>query len=387
MKNYILIFVFSVFGCGKDFKNKIENPKVEHNVSLISKGLSKFEAVDGLGSSVNSVQFFQDSIELVSVFNSLSNSFHWFDLESGRSIGRQTLEEEGPNGVGFLGGASSAFVLGRDSIFIYNIQLGRLFLLDGESNVLERYTVTDYSDPLNLPAPFPSTLRPMQYLGGKLYLPSGLNNRRSEYRSFPSSLAIDLTTKKVNFPTVYPEIYSKAYWGEMFKYDPAVVPFRGKIVLSYPIDFSLHILTMKSDSIYQVPAYSVYFDQISPFKHDIDYFLSVNQREKNIEQENYSFSTPDFAGLLADPLGKYLYRIAYLRPSLEEVQLGNTMADFSVIVLDQELKVVGEQKFDGKVYDNSLIFTSPKGIHIFRKDLYAEDEQYLPFEVFQPIGK
>lgn len=384
MNRFILIVGILCLGCKKEFKNKIGEYDFPHSISLESTEIIKFEAVNGLNNYVSSIQYFQDTTEMVSILNPLTNTFYWFELKTGYFIGSQVFEEDGPNGVGFLGGVSTSYVLNLDSIFLYNIQIGRMFLLDRKSNILERYIVTDYSDPDNLPSPFPSILRPITYNSRKLFLPSGLNNRQSEYRSFPSSLSIDLTTKKVSFPTVFPEIYSEVYWGEMFKYDPAVVPFHDQLILSYPIDFSIHVLDFKTQTLSRFPSPSQYFSEISPFKFNTDYYLSVNQKEKNIEQENHSLSTSDFAGLLADPNGNYLYRIAYLRPDLEDVRQGNKMANFSIIVIDHEFKVVSEKFFDGKIYDNSLIFTSPKGIHLFRKDIYANDEQYLPFEIFYP---
>ncbi|SMD46130.1 protein of unknown function [Aquiflexum balticum DSM 16537] len=384
--NLILLSILTLFSfsCSRKFENKIELGEPSHDLFLESEGLIKFEAINGLNSYLSSIQFFEDSTSLVGMLNPLNNTFFWFDLESGKWLGNQVFEEEGPNGVGFLGGVTSSFILNQDSILIYNIQVGRLFLLNKNSEILDRYIVTDYSDPSNFPAPFPSLLRPIQYYKGKVILPSGLNNRISNFENFPSSLTLDLKTKKVKFPSIFSDLYSQAYWGEMFKYDPSVISFQDKLIISYPIDFSLHVLDWESDSVYKVMAPSNYFDNIVPFKYDVDYYSTINPNQKNIEQENHSLSTSDFAGLLADPNGEFLYRIAYIRPNLEQVRLGNKLADFSTIIIDSELKIVGERKFDGKIYDNSLIFTSPKGIHIFRKDLYEMDEQYLSFETFQP---
>jgi len=47
---------------------------------------------------------------------------------------------------------------------------------------------------------------------------------------------------------------------------------------------------------------------------------------------------------------------------------------------------LGEKLFSGKIYDPFKVFYSSQGIHIFRKDLYQENEDEIVFEVFVPVS-
>lgn len=100
--------------------------------------------------------------------------------------------------------------------------------------------------------------------------------------------------------------------------------------------------------------------------------------------ENEAMSHSDFAGILYDEFNKVYYRIVYLRPNLEEVKAGNKAPNFSIITLDENLQKIGEDFFDQKTYDNSMIFVSSKGLNIARKDLFYENEELIQFEIFKP---
>ncbi len=89
-------------------------------------------------------------------------------------------------------------------------------------------------------------------------------------------------------------------------------------------------------------------------------------------------------GILHDLTNQVYYRIAYIRPSIGEVEEDNRIPDISIITLDKNLIKIGEDFFKGKTYDNTMIFVTSRGLNIARKDLYSEDENYLIFEVFAP---
>jgi hypothetical protein len=124
---------------------------------------------------------------------------------------------------------------------------------------------------------------------------------------------------------------------------------------------------------------SKYFNEIPPLNLDMKYY----EKKRYVEEGDYSLSTSDFAGLLIDSFKQYVIRIAYIRPSLFQVQEGNKIPDFSIIISDNELNRLGEFKFDEKIYDCVNIFITEEGINVFRKDLYKEDENYLFFETFK----
>ncbi|GAB2631394.1 DUF4221 family protein [Belliella aquatica] len=381
MKNLLYTFlsflILLVCSCSKDFENKVDDSSLLDKIQFESIGIKKFPTDGRLSSFINST--FYKNGEL-SFLNSIYNELYIFNYKNEELIDKLHFEEEGPNGISFLGEVSSHAIINSDSIIIYNMNLGYLFLLNSNAQLLKKIPISDYKDPNNLPVPFPSTLRPIQYANGKVYLAAGTNGRLKNYNDYPSTVQVDIQSSKVSFKTLYPEIYSNAYWASRFKYDPAIGIINDKLIINYPVDFNLHIYNLENFQDFNVIQMgSKYFNEIPPLNLDMKYY----EKKRYVEEGDYSLSTSDFAGLLIDSFKQYVVRIAYIRPSLFQVQEGNKIPDFSIIISDNELNRLGEFKFDGKIYDCVNIFITEEGINIFRKDLYKEDENYLFFETFK----
>jgi hypothetical protein len=136
--------------------------------------------------------------------------------------------------------------------------------------IANRYPLTDYSDPANFPMPFPSTTSPILYSHGKLLIPCTTTLYQSDYRNYPSSLSVDLTTKKVQFLSLFPELYSKAHWGPKFKYESGMAynPATVELVLNYPVDPFIQSVNLQTKEVSQHFVGSEHFEAIPPFKQD-----------------------------------------------------------------------------------------------------------------------
>ncbi len=323
--------------------------------------------------------------EIFSFFNYVDQTIKIFDYKKQNLTQEIQLNEEGPHGVGYLGQVSGHFLVSSDSIFVYNINTGVLFQINKSSEIVSRFLLSNYEDPMNLPVPSVSTIRPIGKLGKYLFITCGLNNRKSDYSDYPIAIRIDLQSKDKNYIMTLPEIYNKAYWGGYFKYECAIAVNSNlsHMVFNFPIDPVLYKIDLRTHEKKQVFSGSKFFKEIRPFKENMDYWKTKNPNEKDIEEDKYSLTTPDFAGLLYDRFEGNYYRIAYLRPSEDDYQNGQRLPDFSLIILDQNLKKIGEKRFSSKQYDPSMIFISQDGVNLLRKDLYDENENFLSFEVFE----
>jgi hypothetical protein len=357
-------------------------------IELKQTGTLSVSTERGLNFFNHSISYFRDDTSAVlSILKSDENLLHFFNANNGRWLKSVDLELEGPNGVGGLGMVSSHLFHSRDSIFIYNVQTGFLSLMDERGKKINTYLVTDYDDDANFPAPFPSTTRPFFFHQGKIYMSCGINNYSDSFDQYPSSLTIDLNSKKINYSSTFPEKYDEAFWGLSFKYDAGIAldQKNKKIVFNYPIDNFLYSRSLDSSQKQEKHfSNSLYFESSTPFDPDSEKYKTINFNEKNAELENHALSDSDFPGILYDDVNHVFYRIAYIRPDINEVKVGNRLPNFSIITLDKNLVKIGEDFFDGKIYDNSMIFVTSKGLNIARKDLYEKNENYLEFEVFSP---
>ena len=382
--NALLFLLSSCSDKVGDLSESTDTPSI-----LRSTGYNKLPTGNTLGFLTNSISYKWDHNTkegIISIFNIANNSIINFREKNPLQNQEIKLKEDGPNNVGNPGLLGSHLYHSKDSIFIYNNPLGKLFLIDSQGQLLNSYLATDYTSSKNLPAPFPSTLRPFFLINQIILIPCGINNYSEEYSSYPSSLSIDLQTKNVSYNSVYPEVYDQAFWGVPFKWDTGISinPSQGKILYNYPISNNVYTTDLSFSGPKTINIPSNYFKSPQPYDTDPTTYLDVNKKFDYKTMENESMSKSDFAGILYDEFNHVYYRVAYLRPSLEEVKAGNKAPDFSIITLDENLEKIGEDYFDQKTYDNTMIFVSSKGLNIARKDLFYENEELIQFEVFKP---
>lgn len=307
-----------------------------------------------------------------------------YDYKDTNKSRKVQFEYEGPNGVGNLA-TSAHYLHSFDSIYLFHHWSGVLFHMTDSGKIINRYTLTSYDDPANLPMPFPSTTAPMSYAKGKLLIPCTITLYQNDYRDYPSSLSVDLVTKKVTYLSVFPELYNRAYWGTKFKYEPAMAynPNSDELVLSYPVDPFLQNVNLHTGEVSQHFVGSEHFEAIPPFKKDPSHYLKRVKGTRDLEEDDYSMSTSDYRGIYYDQHNSLYYRVALIRPTLERLSVSR-VPDFSIIILNERFEKLGERLFSSKVYDPSKIFLSSTGINLFRRDMHDENENKIAIEVFEP---
>lgn len=392
-KHLVILLVLFTLSCTK--KNEFSAYYQTENASEFEKKLD-LRSIDTLRFPLDEKSSFESNSisyqknkdqEYLSILNPFDQSIRLYDYSKQEQISTTKMDEEGPNGVGTLGPASAHLFHSTDSIFLYNINLGKLFLVNQESKVINQYLISDYENSANFPAPFPSTLRPMYFFQDNIFMACGINRQLENYEDHPSSLKIDLSSRKLNYLTTYPKIYSSAYWGATYKYDPSLTinSKTSELTVNYPIDPFLHSMNLHTGTQTSKFVGSSYFEEINPYQPDPKFFLSRNPNERDFAQLNQGLSTSDFESIIYDEVRDLYYRISYIRPSMEQVQANDAIPDFSIIVLNNNFEKVGEKLFERELYDCTKIFISQGGINIARSDLYDIDENYLQFELFEII--
>lgn len=326
-----------------------------------------------------------DGNETLSYLSAFDSEIHVFNFSNQTKIKTIKIDFEGPNGVGMFDRMSCHYLLSFDSIFLYNLNIGQLFLLDSNAKKLNQYTVSNYSD-TTIPTPIPWTLRPMQFADEKIYFPCGPNGYKESYEGHPSSLVVDLSTKKASYLTTFIPSYSQAFWGDGYKYDPGIALniHTNQIVVNYPIDHHLQVMDLKDKSTSLHYVGSSHIEEIEPYQSNVRFFEEQNSSVKDHIQSIHGYSNSDYESILYDRFLKVYYRIAYLRPSRDRVELGEQIPDFSIIILNEQFEKIGERVFEKELYDSRKIVVTSKGLIIGRKDFYEKDEDFMVFEVFRP---
>jgi hypothetical protein len=392
MKRLIYLFLFILISCDQkveDISNYQEKNGRDYTKIFefdIVKQL-KFKLEPPMRYSTNSISSsIIDGEEIISYLDSDNQSILTFSSKSGELLKNIPLEIEGPNGVGNIGYISAHYYLNNDSIFLYNRQVSPLYLINSKGEIRRKYKVTDYSGASNFPVPNSSTMSPIHFWNNSLLFSCGIQNYEDDFTGYPSLLQLDLNDGEIDYLSTFPEIYSKAFWGAYFKYDPSIAlnTRKKEVIISYPIDHNIHVFNLESGLVKQYYVGSEFFEEIPPYKNDPSFFLKRNPSERDENETNHAFSTSEYRGIIYDEWRELFYRVALIRPSIETVISGDRRFSFSIIIFNENYEKVGETKLPNDKYDPSSIFLTRDGLAVFRKDLYSKNEDILVFDVLLP---
>ena len=132
-----------------------------------------------------------------------------------------------------------------------------------------------------------------------------------------------------------------------------------RVVYSFFADHRLIVAEKNNETTKLVPAKSRYLPQGFPL---------LSRTADRLEYSNYLFTSPRYEGLIYDAYREVFYRYCY--PSIapkkqEEInQLRAYPEDFSIMILDNKLKVLGESRFSGKHLVPNNVFVAEEGLYI-----------------------
>lgn len=373
-KVLIISICILFFSCNNDKKEKLSLYELKNkgNISYILDEKSSFNIKSA------EIQYI-DKDEMFSFLNLNDNSIIYYKDNKQEKI---VFEIEGQNGIGRLDFFSSHTFLGKDKILIIQSQQGKAFLINTKGKVIDKFDLIDIKNKSSLTVfPYSNTLNPILVNGNNIYTrchPVGYFDDKSKIKSF---MSLDIKTKKVLFTGQSLDRYYNSFWGALYKYTPSIT-FDDKqdILLNFPI--SEEIFKIKNNNLESVFLAKSKFinNKAKPFNENPIYGNEKSADWNRIN--NYSASNSDYAALLHDKYKNLFYRIVYLRNSIEDVKLGKRVPNFSIIVLDNNYKILLEKKFKSDIYSPELILISKKGIMIARKDLYYLDNDNLVFDIF-----
>lgn len=325
-----------------------------------------------------------DGVDVLSFINPMNNAIYTYDLMNSSLMGKTLLDKQGPNAVGALNLATHKLV-SLDSMFIFNLMHGVMYLSNAEGKIVKKSTLVNYKIDGVMGNPEPSLSSPMVLLGNKLYISCSIDQYEESYKERKAVMTYDFLTDETAYVVGYPETYSQAYWGPVFKYIPSLdLGLDGKsLVANFSVEPKIQKTNDRGELLSTHYEMSSYIDKIEPLDSDIKTAVRINHNVVNPEKKEYGLTNSDFNKIISDPYRGYYYRVAYIRPTLEEFRSGNTVIDFSISVLTEDFKKIGEKLFDGSIYRPSMIFSGKGGLYIGRTDLYSQDEDIMPFSLFK----
>lgn len=382
MKNNLICLVIgSLFmilcGCSSTGHKK----NIVNSIDLLVTDDLIFALDDSTVQSFEYMQFFQRNDSSILAFtNEYDNSIVFYDYSTKKYINRIHFDKEGNNGVGTV---LSFYYLNSDSIYLYNVLMGTLFLTNSRGMVKERHKL---KMSLNLtpdslfiaPLLFPQTNSPLTKLGDELlisgFFPNEFEGENAVNR--PVMTYFDCKNQTIRHSDSYPAIYHKGNWGGGFSYrNPFfTISPQNEIVLSFAADSQVRVHSIKTEDYREFYAGVGGEHKITPAEKDIRMELFTYEKQRRHYIQNLSYGAIHY-----DRYRDVYYRLAFLPDPEIDVQDEALRKPMEIIVLNNRFEVIGKSRIEDDLYWVNQCFVSPDGFHIQVK---SDDDDILCFKTF-----
>jgi hypothetical protein len=368
----ILIF-FTLISCSNN-ETDVLLQEIEKKVFILDESSSL---------NISSASFFTNlsNNENFSFLNVNNNSLVIYKDSIPLSI---KLDVEGANGVGNLNTFTSHKILPNNTFALVQSQMGKVFVLNKKGKVLNKFELFNINNRKSFYSfPYNSINNPIIFLDNGLYFTESLVKYFENYNDVPLIRKLSMLDGKSESFFLLPKLYEKNFWGALFKYNLSISKTINDehFLVNSPISEDLYKIDLEGNILEKIECKSKFINNIEPMNNDKLYGNKNSADWKKIN--SYSLTSSDYNSIIFDKFNKLYYRIIYLRPDLNKYISGERKPDFSIIVLDDKFNILGEQKFNSKIYSNNFILVSKSGLAIARKDLYEEDNNKLTFSIFK----
>ena len=316
-----------------------------------------------------------------------------YDVEKQNLHKRIPLEKEGPNGVPGIWGCIPFF--DSKTFLVSQHNSGRMSIIDGEGNVVQKYNMRQSSDKtkrrgLWVDSRFgvsffytPSFIKDsIVYFSNGIFIQYKINQRldREVWKTIPMFNSLNLKNGHIHtLPIKYPDIFE----------DDVKVPAGGGYEFTYDYNYKQERLVcsltgydsiMVTDDLKQVRWYngkSRYLKSMRPKVYEADGFDWLREATEN----------PAYHNIMYDKYRDVYYRIVELPYELKQNESPFDTPkgrEFSIIIFDKDLNIIGETKFPGNKYLYKMSFVGRDGLYISENNLANPefDEDKLVFACF-----
>ena len=354
---------------------------VDENTYYLSKSIFQFE---------------EDDKEYL-LFGNLEKRQHElliYDIEKQNLHKRIPLEKEGPNGVPGIWGCIPFF--DSKTFLVSQHNSGRMSIIDGEGIVVQKYSMRQFSDKtkrrgLWVDSRFgvsffytPSFIKDsIVYFSNGIFIQYKINQRldREVWKTIPMFNSLNLKNGHIHtLPIKYPDIFE----------DDVKVPAGGGYEFTYDYNYKQERLVcsltgydsiMVTDDLKQVRWYngkSRYLKSMRPKVYEADGFDWLREATEN----------PAYHNIMYDKYRDVYYRIVELPYELKQNESAFDTPkgrEFSIIIFDKDLNIIGETKFPGNKYLYKMSFVGRDGLYISENNEANPefDENKLVFACFK----
>lgn len=307
------------------------------------------------------------------------NVLYFFDFKSGKFDHKIKINSSYEEGCGILNNYSGFYYHSKDSIFIYNYALKKLFLVDSDSKIKKSWETKSHIVKYPVDAEALSSSPILLIDSFAVLSGSGLGQPDdATYKNKPVSCAINLKSNQLSYFAGYPQQYRKGNFGGVYFNEIFHAKANNKIVYSFPADHYLYLYNVNTWNYDTIYAGSQYIETIhSSDMSALDLFFDKNNRIKYYTQQ------PSYGNILFDQKEKIYYRFAYHPLKNWTPDKITFQKPFSIIVLNEKGSILLETKiFDNpkQYYLQNTHIVPDKGLIIQKK---SKNENIIIFEEYK----
>jgi hypothetical protein len=372
------ILAILLFSC--DFKKKIKLhsglvPKYSMNFIPTDKKLS-FKINNEIINRSFCLNSFtsKDSIQYLFYLSEYTNQLCIFNIDSQKIENVVNLERRGPNEVGDVNGFE---ILSFDSIIITSNHRKKFFLVNQKGKLLSSIDYTKYKQEGIVYSPTCRTLENMRmgFKNSKIYFPFYPGYDEGNYKSIaPEKIRfiaeLDTATQcsyrlNIGFPN--------NYWDN--KYLPPFFGFfimKDKFYINYMYD-DLILVSSNGKDWQSFDAKSKYI---------------------NVKNDYLGFAngvSGHYSRLVPNPYRNEFYRFVVHKQKKYKTRTSSDMTryppNFSIMILDKDLNVIGETVFPSDIYDSSGYFITKDGLYLSLSNPFNPkyNVDLLEFQLFKIV--
>ena len=382
MKKYIKIFVTGLLfiSCTQENKNDL------FTLQAIEEFLNFSIDEDTRLPKFNLWTFEENNKEYIA-FPNMGKEILFYDIESKNLVKRVRYKKEGVNGVGSI---INFYVTDFNHIYIQSYLL-EIYVTDSAAHIRSKikYEKTDDGVPLAMAAINTMTRNPISFIGDTMYVaqePNRLIGSGDYVSKSPIGFVQDTTTHKI---TAIP-LKHRLYFDNIKK----VPTSTGGNRISHCFDGTNLIYSREvSDSIYKSsPNFQKrnnYLAKSRYISHPKIESVTDADLQKIVKR---ACELPVYGNIIYDK-----YRNVYYRFAFPEVEMGNERnyldiyhngrKQFSIIILDKDMNIVGETLFPEYTYNPYLLFIRKDGLYMSISHFKRPDfnENVLRFQKIELI--
>lgn len=365
MKLYWLIFiVISLLACqNREFPNGYNLIATEHYLS--------FPIDDETKLPYHVVDFEDHGKKYISFLNGWKELLI-YDVEQEKLVKKITFEDLTSRNNG--NEISSYNILDFNTIFLSTGYGNRLYLTDTTARTISQILYLETSEGQSL---IPTLYPPIIINDNSIYLHQGINRKYGKncMGQSPLGAMVDTLLKKI---TATPLCYLNLYSNEELAYSTHGnrnwCCYDGKRLL-YSYDTKDSLITLDTNFKQRKSHWSK-----SRFIDDVSSGSNFNWNLNQILKK--TCESPSYGNIIYDKYRNVYYRIAYPEVDFERDEdflavFRGGRKQFSIIILDEDLNVVGETLFPPYTYNPKVLFVDKDGLYIsishYKREDYSDD--------------